>query len=243
MKPLRVPVEALKIGEHLLDRDASHYVLNVHRCRPGMPLVLFDAAHGIEADATLVATAGKAALCQVETLRASRAVPTHPVTLVQSLSKGDKLDRVVRDATALGVTRIVAVAATRSIVHVDPSDALERRQRWSRIAVEAARQSGRGNVPEIIGPLDLAEGAGVVEDCSLRLLLSPHAQTRLGAVLVGHAAVPVAVCIGPEGGFDDEECGLLVARGFEPVRFGDFVLRTETAATAVLGALTDWAAR
>ena len=170
-------------------------------------------------------------------------MPNHPVTLVQSLAKGDKLERVVRDATALGVTRIVMVAANRSIVRVDASEREQRRQRCRRIAIEAARQSGRGNVPSILGPFALDEGARLVQDCPLRVLLSPDASVRLSSLLVGRVAVPVAVCIGPEGGFEPNEEGLLRASGFEVVRFGDFTLRTETAATAVLGALVDWAVR
>lgn len=243
MRLLRVPVESICMGDNVLGREGSHYVLHVHRLRPGMPVILCDALHGIEADATLSSATAKTATCHVKALRQARAVPTHAVTLMQCLAKGDKLDRVVRDATALGATRIVVVAAIRSVVLVDASESEARRQRWTRIAIEAARQSGRGNIPEILGPLDLDDGANQVTDCPLRLLMSPQAPKRLSTLLCRCEVQPIALCIGPEGGLEAAEEELLVSRGFQTVRFGDFTLRTETAATAALGALVDWGAR
>jgi 16S rRNA (uracil1498-N3)-methyltransferase len=240
VKPLRVPVESLSVGDCALDRDASNYVLRVHRMHAGQPLVLFDPLRSVEATATLLHATANVATCRVEAIRDARAVPTHAVSLLQALAKGDKLDRVVRDAVALGVGRIIFVVASRSVVRLKANESQARRQRWQRIATESARQSGRGNIPELVGPLSLEDGAARVEDCSLRLLLSPQAPTRLALLLAGCAAQPVALCIGPEGGLTSAEAIGLSKRGFQAVRFGDFTLRTETAATAVLGALVDW---
>lgn len=240
MRPLRVPVDQLREGDQELDREASHYVLTVHRLRAGMPLVLFDAARGTEADATLSGVKAKAAICRVAESRRSQAIPLRPTTLIQSLAKGDKLERVVRDATALGVTRVIAATARRSVPRFDVTENELRRERWTRIAVEAARQSGRGNIPELVGPWDLQRAAEAAADCQLRLMLAPNAPVRLRALLAERRDEAVAVCIGPEGGFEPIEEELLVGHGFVPVRFGDFILRTETAATAVLGALVDF---
>lgn len=239
MKVLRVPVELLSSGDHDLDRESSHYVLQVHRVRPGARLVLFDAARGVEAEAVLLKTHGKVATCRIGAVGESRAIPHDTITLLQAFAKGDKMDRVMRDATALGVARIIVVATTRCVVRVDADESEHRQRRWRRIAIEAARQSGRGNVPEIVGPLELDPATKQVAHVPLRLLLSPHAPERLTNVLMQYGAQPVAICIGPEGGLTPEEESVLLAQGFQSVRFGDFTLRTETAATAVLGALID----
>jgi 16S rRNA (uracil1498-N3)-methyltransferase len=240
VKPLRVPVESLGVGEYALDRDASNYVLRVHRIRPGQLLVLFDPTHGTEALATLLRATAKTATCRIDAIVDSRAVPTHAVTLLQALSKGDKIDRVIRDATALGVGQIVVVHAKRSVVRGEATQTEARRRRWQRIAAQAARQCGRGNVPAICGPLAFDPSLVSVADCSLRLCMSPDAPQRLSALLARHAVQPVAVLIGPEGGFVPDEERKLEAEGFTAVRLGDFTLRTETAATAALSVLADW---
>jgi 16S rRNA (uracil1498-N3)-methyltransferase len=112
-----------------------------------------------------------------------------------------------------------------------------RRQRWREVAVQAARQSGRGDVPSIDGPLSLAaavEGTAA----EVRVVLAPDAREPL-LDLVSSAASDalVAVLIGPEGGLGASELALADAHGFRRARLGPLVLRTEIAATAVLGAL------
>lgn len=240
MKALRVPTESLSIGEHRLDPDAAHYVSRVHRLQPGAELVLFDVQTGQEASARLVSVTAKAAVCRVERIWATTALPEHAISLYQSLAKGDKNDRVIRDATALGVSRILLVATERSVTRYDNDTGEARLGRWQRIAVESARQCGRGNLPELTGPIAFDAAAELQAETQLKLLLSPLATQTLSGVLRRSRPQPVALFIGPEGGLAPTEEQALIARGFQPVRFGRFTLRTETAATAVLGALVDW---
>jgi 16S rRNA (uracil1498-N3)-methyltransferase len=240
LKPLRVPVDSLEVGEQALDRDASNYVLRVHRVRPGQSLVLFDPIRGTEAVATLMRATAKAATCRIEAIVDSQAVPTHAVTLLQALSKGDKVDRVISDATALGASGIVVVSTSRCVVSFEEVQYEARSRRWQRIAAQSARQCGRGNVPTICGPLEFDASLLRIEHCSLRLVMSPEAPTPLSALLARQALQPVAVFIGPEGGLVPDEERKLEAKGFTAVRLGGFTLRTETAATAVLGVLADW---
>jgi 16S rRNA (uracil1498-N3)-methyltransferase len=239
VKALRVPVENLEPGEFALDEVASNYVLRVHRIRLGQPLVLFDPLRGVEASALLLRVSARVAVCRVEAVGVSSAVPIRNTILLQAVAKGDKVDRVIRDATALGATLVIPVTSRRCVVRYDADDAVTRQKRWQRIAVEAARQCGRGNIPEITSPLDLDAAIARLPADALRVLLAPDARVRLSALLDGDVRPTVAVFIGPEGGLLLEEQQHLLACGFLAARFGAFTLRTETAATAVLGALVD----
>src|SRR5258706_11844650 len=98
----------------MLDPEASRYVARVHRVRLGETIVLFLPREALEANATIVAVGRAGVRCQVSEVRASSVRARRAVTLLQSIGKGDKLDAVVRDATELGATQVVAVETRRS---------------------------------------------------------------------------------------------------------------------------------
>jgi len=236
-RSLRVPCRVLAPGEFVLEPDTARYVTRVHRLGAGATFVAFDPGGRVEADVTILSV-GREVRCQVGDVRASSAVADSGVTLIQALGKGDKPERVIRDATALGVERVVLCYSRRTVARPGERSP-SRLDRWRSIAVEAARQSGRGDVPAIERPLPFDEalqGAAVVR--GRRLCLVPAAPDSFGTLLRDHRrGEPLAVLIGPEGGFDDAEIVAAVHAGFELASFGRFVLRTETMAVAVLGAL------
>jgi 16S rRNA (uracil1498-N3)-methyltransferase len=240
---LRVPLEGLASGERALPREAAVYVARVHRAGVGEGLVLFDPEHAIEAEARVVAVGagGRSVTVRIGAVRPAEVRAARSVTLVQALGKGDKVDAIVRDATELGATRIVPAIAERSVAR--PEDAAARAARWRRIAVEAARQCGRGDVPAIEAPAPLGEvlaalaarpeGARGFGAC-----LAPGAPETLGAALGGLAAgTAVTIVVGPEGGLSDGEVAACEAAGLGRFGLGEFELRTETVCAAVLGAL------
>lgn len=233
---LRVPVSELSAGERALDSATSRYLVKVHRARVGDGFTAFDVDAGLEADAEVSSADPRAARIRLGAPRAARVTSPLPVTLLWAVGKAEKPEAVIRDATALGVRRIVLVTTERTVVRLgDRADA--RRLRWQSVAREAARQSGRGDVPELLGPLSLTEALELARD-SVALVLDPKAEHTLRAVLApSSGSAPLSVLIGPEGGLDEHELGAAVQAGFRPVRFGRLVLRTETAAVAVLGAL------
>src|SRR5690606_9812486 len=104
---LRVAVETLAAGRRRLEREPSHYLIRVHRLRAGARFVAFDPLARLEAEGTLLEVATGEAVCELDAPRPARHLPPLRVTLIQAVTKGDKLARVVRDATALGVTGIV----------------------------------------------------------------------------------------------------------------------------------------
>ena len=220
----------------MLDAGASHYLIRVHRLRQGSRFVAFDPLSVREADGVLLDERPNGARYELSAVRPALLASRLGATLIQALGKADKLDRVVRDATALGVEQLVVVETERAVVHLGARGGA-RLERWKKISVEAARQSGRGDLPEIRGPVGL-ESALAECNAPLKICLDPASEQVLGRALDGWAAPePIALLVGPEGGFSDAELALVARSGFRRARFGSFVLRTETAATAVLGAL------
>ncbi|WP_437777336.1 RsmE family RNA methyltransferase [Sorangium sp. So ce1097] len=235
--PLRVPLGSIAAGVVALPAEAASYVVRVHRLREGDRFVVFDPELGIEADATLEAIGKRSAEARIDAPRPAALRPGRRVTWIQAVGKGDKMDAVVRDATELGATRIIPAISARSVAR--PGE--DRAQRWRRIAVEAARQCGRGDAPRVDAPMSLAAAlaeAHAAEGGALGMCLDPYAETPLGARLA--ALVPgmeAAFAVGPEGGFTPEELGVCAALGFDRVRLGALTLRTETVCAAALGAL------
>lgn len=158
------------------------------------------------------------------------------IWLLQAMGKGDRNDRIVKDATGLGVRGIIWLSTERTVVDVAGREA-SKRARWHQIAAEAARQCGRPDVPELLGPLSLQDASSRWQD-ACRVVLAPDATAGLPKVLAHWSrALPLLLAIGPEGGFTDAELGALATLGFNGARLGAFVLRMETAAVAALGAV------
>jgi 16S rRNA (uracil1498-N3)-methyltransferase len=156
------------------------------------------------------------------------------------------VDDVVRSTTALGVRAIVVAESSRSVARIErePERAARRAERWRLIALDAARQSGRGDVPDITGPRPLGD---VLEELGGRpaqkLCLDPYATTSFAGIFSADSnatAAPIILLVGPEGGFDDDELAHADRSGFTRVRLGPFVLRTELASVAALAALVAW---
>lgn len=225
-------------GEHSLDKKTAHYLFEVLRLTVGDSFVAFDPERRLEADATLLAS-GRAARFRASEPRAALRVADSGVVLIQALSKADKVEQVVRHATALGVSAVHVVESERSVARAgERADA--RRARWHACALDAARQSGRGDCPLVTGPDELgAELARVAPLAGIKLCLAPGAEQSLKRSASGwRAGEPLYLLVGPEGGLSEQELEQAVRAGFRLARFGELVLRTEIAGIAVLGALS-----
>lgn len=234
---LRVVVARLVPGVQELDRHAAHYVAHVHRLRAGDRFVAVLPSEGLEAAAEVISTRDRVVRVAIGAVeRAASPARLPAITLIQAIGKGSKPDQVIRDATALGVARVVLVETRRTIVAVGDR-APSRRERWERIAAEAARQCGRADLPEIEGPLAFVAALESAPS-AVRLCLVPQAERSLVAALAADAGCRgVALLVGPEGGLENAEIEAAQGAGFAAVRIAPFVLRTETAATAALGAV------
>jgi 16S rRNA (uracil1498-N3)-methyltransferase len=234
---LRVPVQKLEAGELVLDAGASRYVARVHRLREGDQVVLFQPKDAREAEATIVEVARDVVRCRVGEVRAAKIQARRRVTLVQGAAKGDKLDAIVRDATELGATTIAVANTHRSVVRFGEKGA-DRLERLRRIAAEAARQSGRGDAPTIVGPLAWTDALAIETDPrAAKLCLWERATLPAGNALAKLVSdQPLVIVAGPEGGLEATEVEEARAHGYDIVSLGPFILRTETVAAAVLGA-------
>lgn len=235
MKRLLVPGAA----EGALDVDGPrfHYLVRVLRLSPGDSLEVFD-GQGQAFDAR-VASVGEASARL--TLGAARSAPRpRALTVVQGLPKGAKLEWVLQKGTELGVTAFVPAACARSVVKLDAKAAASRAERWRRIVEEAARQCGRADVPAVSLPAPLPQAVAGLPGAPAVFVLDEAER----AVSLSHAfcalrdaGEPIALVVGPEGGFDRGEVDALIARGAVPVSLGRLVLRTETAALAAVSVL------
>jgi 16S rRNA (uracil1498-N3)-methyltransferase len=233
--PVRLPLEALAAGQRLLEPDAGRYLTRVRRLVVGDRLLAFDPAARVEALAEVTATRPEVRL-QLDAPRPASLIARRAVTLIQAAAKAAKLDDVVRDATELGATRVVIAAGRRSVKQPKRGKTLSRARR---IAVEAARQCGRGDAPEIAfeGALD-ETFARYAPRGSRGICLHPAATSSFAEALAGLGQdEAVVLAVGPEGGFDLTEIEAALRAGFRLARLGRFVLRTETACAAALGAL------
>ncbi|MEI3524735.1 MAG: 16S rRNA (uracil(1498)-N(3))-methyltransferase [Eubacteriales bacterium] len=163
------------------------------------------------------------------------------VTLFQGLPKSDKMDLIVQKCVELGVDRIVPVSTKRAVVKLDAKKEQTRLKRWNTISESAAKQSGRGVIPEVSGVMSF--GKALEEAKKLDVLLIPYeraeriAETRrvMGEIRPGQS---VGIFIGPEGGFEESEVEEAVAAGAKAITLGKRILRTETAGLAVMAMLS-----
>lgn len=231
MSLLRVYVAALAPGARRLPADASHYVARVHRLVAGDAFVAFDPEAGLESVGRIERVEGGVVNCQLEPPRAARRLGALALTLFQAPAKGDSFEEVWRAATALGVTAVHLVRTERSVYQ--PND--KQRERLRSIAIDVTRQSGRGDVPRLLGPTPLVDALSHV-GAELRLCLHPRAETPLDRLLEGWTpAREVALLVGPEGGFTDAELRAAETANFQLAALGPLTLRAELAAIVALG--------
>ena len=238
MRRFTIAPERRRDDRVTFDRDESHHLARVLRLRAGDSVVAVDGS-GREFTVRLDTLAPEAAGTIVGVVARNMESP-FPITLVQGLPKGDKLEAVIRAATELGVARIAPALTTRSIVRLDAARAASRLARWQRVAREAAKQSGRSELPAIEPPRPLAEWiAEPANERALRLCLWEEERMPLADALATLAPTPTSavVIVGPEGGLTSDEIAVARLAGWRVAGFGPRLLRTETAGPAVIATL------
>ena len=166
--------------------------------------------------------------------------PAVALTLMVGMPKAAKMDFILEKATELGCSRIVVFRSSRTIPRLDAQDARKRLQRWERVALAAAKQCGSGRMPQVEGILPYAEALRIGSECDGRVVFYEGVGSfGLKKVLRGmDSPKRVALLIGPEGGFSEDEVKEAEDAGFVRAGLGPRILRVETAAVAVLGMVT-----
>jgi 16S rRNA (uracil1498-N3)-methyltransferase len=226
----------LSVGaEVTLPREMAHHAGQVLRLRDGDEVVLFNGEGG-EFRGNLNA-AGRELRVSLQDYAATDRQAPLDITLVQALAVADKMDWIVQKAAELGVRRVQPVAAERSVLKLTGDREAKRLAHWRQVAVSAAEQCGC-NRPLQVGELQglakwLAGNAGNGEaQC---WILHPEEGERLSSL--PRPTGPVALLIGPEGGWSPAELAAARKAGCLPVAMGPRVLRTETAGLAAVAAM------
>jgi 16S rRNA (uracil1498-N3)-methyltransferase len=222
MRRLFVPGERIAGGLARLTAPDLHYLRQVLRLPPGAELEVFDGQGGVF-DARL----GADEALVLGTRRAAPP-PLARVHLAFALARGERCDLLVQKATELGVARLVPFEAARSVVRLGAARGAERARRWRRIAVEAARQSGRGDVPSVEEPAPLGAALASCPEGFRKLLFYEGGGEPVASAVDRSAPGHLAV-IGPEGGLTTAEVETCLRSGARLVTLGPRVLRTETA--------------
>ena len=159
------------------------------------------------------------------------------ITLFQGFPKGDKMELIIQKTVELGVTRIVPVMTKRTVVKLDDKKAKKKTERYNMIAESAAKQSGRGMIPEVTMPVSFAEAVSMAEKLDMNIIPYEEAEgmeysRNIIKSIKGKKSL--GIFIGPEGGFAREEVEKALDAGASAITLGHRILRTETAGMAVI---------
>jgi len=231
------PPTAFGTNSVLLTSDEARHLREVLRLKPGDEVHVFD-GEGKEFRCSITKALRDTAELNIieEILPASPESPLK-LTLAVALLKGDKFDLVVQKTTELGVHRLTPLITRYADIQLrDPSDANKRVSRWQRIALEAAKQSGRALVPTINTPVTFSDL--IAQGCSNCVLFSERGGTSMARALnTIDASVETTALVGSEGGWSDDELDAAQAAGCQVVTLAGRTLRAETAAITVTALL------
>ena len=221
-----------KVRETVLPPDEATHLTRVLRLTVGDDVAVFD-GRGREFRARVADTARRKVL--VELLEPIAAAPEArvPITLVQAVLKGEKMDAVIRDATMMGVAAIEPIITTRTIARGPRAE----NDRWSRVSVASAKQCRRAVVPIIAPPRPFEEWLRSSSHGLRLMLVEPSASpTEICSLhlLENHAAGSLALIVGPEGGWTAEERARADQAGCLSVTLGGVTLRADAVAVAAL---------
>ena len=219
----------------VLRGENAHHAGRVLRLRPGEAVTLCD-GKGTDYDCTVETLEKDAVTCRVLGSHPADTEPKQQLTLFMALPKGDKMEFIVQKAVELGVSEIVPYLSKNCVSRPDKMD--KKVERWRKIAVEAAKQCGRGVLPAVHAVVPAAEAVRLAAQAETALFLYENEkQTGLRDALAGGVGKTVSLMVGPEGGFAPEEAAAAKDAGLVSVSLGTRILRCETAPVAALAAV------
>ena len=215
-------------------RDADH--IQVLRIRPGEDVTICD-AQGTDYRCRLVRADRDEAELEILDVVPCKGEPTVEVTVLCGLPKGDRVDYIIQKSVEAGAHEIVFFQSSRSIAR--PGDPYKKLERWNRISEEAAKQSGRGIIPQVSWAPDYGEVLNTAVHRDLPLFMYETGEREaLSTVLESNLPVgSVSVITGPEGGFEQYEADLARVAGLHICSMGDRILRCETAPVVAVTAV------
>lgn len=225
----------LSIGVHIELPESIVRHLHVLRLSIDERITLFNGEGG-EYIAVLSSIEKKRALAEIISFSSREAELAYAMTLAQALPEASKMDWIIEKAVELGITAIQPIVAQRCVVRLDAERTEKKLAHWQGILAAASEQSGRNRLPHLAKPIELQTWLTISERHT-RILLTPRAELSLSDWAKNQPPQPVALLIGPEGGFTEQEEKMALAQGAVPLSMGSRILRTETAGLAALASL------
>jgi len=229
-------IEKTDITENIatITGEEAQHISRVLRMKKGDEVTLCD-GEGNFYEAVLIDFSEKVVTAEILSSRRAETEPEVQITVFQGVPKNPKLETIIQKLTEIGAVRLVPVDTKRAVAKLDKENKVDRLRK---IAREAAKQSKRGIVPEVLSPVSFKEAVKMATEADLALI--PYEEERevsLKKALSGKTPKTVSVMIGPEGGFDSEEVKLAMDSGIASVTLGKRILRTETAPLVVCSAI------
>lgn len=216
-----------------LPADQSHYLRSVMRLKPGDHMTLFNGEGG-EYSAEITCLSKSASGCRTQSFHDINRELACAVHIIQCANKSEKIETVLQKGTELGAASFTIASSERSTFKLAANKLEKRLERWQRIIIEAAEQSERTAIPALTWAPSLKD----VQARGLALVMHPDSATAWQALRDDIArTAEISFAIGPEGGWSMRDLAQLEASGFGRLTFGPRIMRTETAAPALLAAV------
>ena len=217
-----------------LDANSSSHLVRVLRTRIDTEVVLFN-GDGFDYLCKTIDNNPKKTLLSIESKTQANNESSLKTTLIQGLSRHDRMDHTIQKSVELGVNRIIPVLCQRSNSRLAKDKQVKKLAHWNKVVISACEQSGRSVLPEITEVVSIENIDQCLDEGVFKILLNPETGISLNDITSSHQSVEIF--IGPESGLTDEEISLLEAQNFTSIRFGPRILRTETTGPAVLSAV------
>jgi 16S rRNA (uracil1498-N3)-methyltransferase len=233
MRRFYAPTENFTDSSVTLSEEETRHLRDVLRLREGAVVRVFDGA-GIEFEASVARIEKRTSMLEI--LRRIEPIATESsldLTLAAGITKGEKFDLVVQKAVELGVSKLVPLQTRRCDVKL--KDSAKRLDRWRKIALEAAKQSGRAKLMTIPEPVEFETFLNEFDrSISVGIMFTERSGSGFPA---GEVYKTITALVGPEGGWEDSEIDEAEGAGFPTVTLGGRILRAETAAIAIAAIL------
>lgn len=216
--------------------DVNH-IKNVLRLKQGEQIIICD-GQGKDCYCIINKVLDTEVIANLQSVQDTASELKTKITLFQGLPKKDKMELIIQKAVELGIYEIIPVMTKRVIVKLEDKKKEEKKlERWQAISESAAKQSGRGVIPQIRPVMSYAEAVKKSKDMGIGMIPYENAKdmehTRKIINSLGQY-FSIGIYIGPEGGFEEAEVALAEENGIIPITLGKRILRTETAGFAIL---------
>ena len=231
-----VLAQSVAIGKEVVIEGPPLEALLFQEGRVGSILTVTD-SEGKDFRGRVLSLSDRRASLRIFEVFQSSAESAVEIVLLQALPEKERIELIIQKATELGASAIVPFKSKRSI-SLEERDAKQKKShRWQEIAIKAVQQSRRGKVPKVEAYRSFEEALELGRGEGLKLLLWEKEGEPLKKILRSHLSRKIYAIVGPEGGFTEGEVKLAKERGFIPIKLGQRILRTETAAITLIGIL------